>query len=93
MHITPVYIKIEQYKYFFSNSHDYNKTNKIWKKVYVKDFLSIIDKDLLSGVFKAYGLPEINPNRYIHVSKFQNIPIIDIILTLVLFKLIFLINQ
>jgi hypothetical protein len=78
---TPLYIKVEQYKYYFTKDYE-----KLWKKVYVQDLLPKVDKNVLVGIFKAYGLPEINEERYIHVSKFQDLPIIDIVLFVLLMK-------
>jgi hypothetical protein len=89
MHMTPINIKVESYKYYFNNHNDYKATNKIWKKTYVNDFLPSIDKGVLTGIFNAYGLPEINEKRYIHVSRFQNIPIIDIVMSMLLLKFMF----
>jgi hypothetical protein len=84
----PVMIKIEKYKYHFTNAGEYKKTGKIWRKTFVKDFLPYIDKSILTNIFKTYSLPEIDEKRYKHISQFQNIPVVDIVCLFLLFKFI-----
>ena len=84
----PKSIKVESYKYYFNNRYEYQTTNKIWKKAYIKDFLPIIKKDNLNQIFKVYNLPELNENRFIQINQFQKIPIIDIVIIIMFMKLL-----
>lgn len=84
----PLRIKIESYKYYYNNWNDYKISKKIWKKTLVKEFLPPIDRNVLSQIFNQFDLPKLDIKRYIHINKFQNLPIIDICIFVILLKLI-----
>ncbi len=84
----PKRIKIESYKYYFNNLNEFRKSNKFWRKTYVKDFLPPVDKQVLSQIFKQFSLTPLDDKRYIHVNKFQLIPVIDICLYMILLKIL-----
>ena len=79
----PMKIKIERYKFTFTSIEERNKTNKVWKKVFVKEFFAAAEKAQIQKVFENYSLPKIDEYRDISISPFQLINIVDIVLIII----------
>jgi hypothetical protein len=76
----PEKIKITLWNYTFTSIQEYEKTRNYWNKKYIKDFLRDIDSDMLMSIFQKYSLPNIDVNRIIRINPFQQIPVIDLVI-------------
>ena len=83
MDMVPRKIKIELYNYKFKEK---SKSNVLFMRKKIREFLGNIEKYALSSIFKMYGLPEIDEKRKIYINPFQYIPIVDLLVIFFLLK-------
>jgi hypothetical protein len=72
-------VKIEKYHYYFTSYNTFKRTGDIWKKTHLNDFLQPTDVKIFKTFFETINLPF--DDRIIKFSLFQQIPIVDIVVS------------
>lgn len=80
-------IKIERYLYEFVNKTEHE--GKLMKRKYNWEFLGNIEKYAINPIFQRANLPEIIHERNIAINSFQFIPIIDLLIIICLFRILY----